>query len=65
MQLKNQKCDSSAGSGSGSDSKNKQHGKLDGQTWSSRHQKCIETAIKQYTRHSDAQQVIEQKDSLI
>ena len=40
-------------------------GELNGQTWSSGHQKRIETAIKQYTRRSDAQRVIEQKDLLI
>ena len=47
------------------DVKKKQCGELDGQTWSSGHQKHVKTAIKQYTRRSDAQQVIEQKDSLI
>ena len=45
--------------------KKKQCDELNRQTWSSRHCKCIKTAIKQYTRHSDAQWVIEQKDSLI
>ena len=65
MRLKNQKSDSSVGSGSGSDSKKKQHSELNGQTWSSRHQKCVETAIKRYTKRSDTQQVMEQKDSLI
>ena len=57
------KCDSSAGSGS--DSEKKKCGKLNRQTWSSRHQKHVETAIEQYTRCSDAQRVIEQNDSLI
>ena len=61
--IENKKCDSSVGSGS--DSKKKQCSELDGQTWISGHCKCIETAIKQYTRCSDAHQVIEQKDSLI
>ena len=63
--MKIKKCDSSVGSGLGSDSKKKQCGKLVRQTWSSGHCKCIETAIKQYTRRSDAQWVIEQKDLLI
>ena len=47
------------------DLKKKECGELNGQTWSSGHCKCIETAIKQYTRCSDAQWVIEQTDLLI
>ena len=46
-QLKIKKCDSSTGSGSGSNFKKKQRGKLNGQTWSSRHRKRVETGIKQ------------------
>ena len=42
--LKNQKCDSNAGSGSGL--KIQERGELNGRTWSSRHQKRVETAIK-------------------
>ena len=45
-QLKIQKCNSSVGLGLGLDLKKKQHGKLNGQTWSSRHRKCVKTAIK-------------------
>ena len=44
MRLKNRKCDSNAGSGSGS--KIQERGKLNGRTWSSGHRKCVETAIK-------------------
>ena len=50
--------------GSGSGLKYKQQGELNGQTRSSGHQKRVETAIKQYTRRSGAQQVIEQENSL-
>ena len=43
----------------------KQCSELDRQTWSSGHRKCIRTAIKHYTRCSNAQRVMEQKDLLI
>ena len=59
------KYDSSAGLGSGMGLKKKQRGKLNGQTLSSGHQKPVKIAIKQYTRCSNAQRVIEQKDSSI
>ena len=52
-------------SGLGLGSKMEYHGELKGRTWSSGHRKCVETTIKRYTRRSNAQWVIEQKDSLI
>ena len=65
MRLKNRKYDSNVGSGSGSSSKSQWRGELNGRTWSSGHQKRVETTIKRYTMRSNAQRVMEQKDSLI
>ena len=63
--IKNRKCDSNAGSGSGSSLKDRERGELNGRTWSSGHRKHVETTIKRYTMRSNAQRVMEQKDLLI
>ena len=62
--IENRKCDANAGLGSGSSSK-KYRGELNRHTWSSGHRKRVETTIKRYTMRSNAQRVMEQKDSLI
>ena len=61
--IENRKRNSNAGSGLGS--KNQLCGKRNGRTWSSRHRKCFETAIKRYTMCSNVLRDMEQKDSLI
>ena len=63
MRLKNRKCNLNAGLGLGL--KIPERGELNGQTWTSGHRKRVETAIERYTMRSNAQRVMEQKESLI